>query len=127
MPERESESARFCSRCGRPVTVVDAIYCKECGAPLADPIWLSRTISLHPMTALILSVVPGLGHWYKGSHRRALIWFLTVMFFYFTAYPFGLVMHLICAGNAALAGAIREEAASRRDGRVGRLRAGSAP
>jgi hypothetical protein len=114
MAERKIEPARFCSRCGRPITVVDASFCKECGAPLADTVWLSRSISWHPLTALMLSVVPGLGHWYKGRRRHAIIWFLVVMFLYATAPPFGLIMHMICAGNAALAGAVHEDALTRR-------------
>jgi predicted nucleic acid-binding Zn ribbon protein len=113
MSEHGIGPARFCSQCGRPITVADARFCKECGAPLADTVWLSRSISWHPLTALMLSVVPGLGHWYKGQRRRAPIWFLVVIFLYINAYPFGLMMHMICGGNAALAGAVREEALTR--------------
>ncbi|MGH7987806.1 MAG: hypothetical protein ACREQX_16200 [Candidatus Binataceae bacterium] len=63
--------------------------------------------------ALLLSVIPGLGQMYKGHPWRALGWFFGVIISYGIAFPLGLIIHLICAGNAALAGAIREEVFSR--------------
>ena len=102
------EAPRFCSRCGSPVVVADAVYCKECGAPLAATVWLNRSISWRPATALMLSILPGLGHWYKGQRLRGVIWFLIVLAFY-GLQPFGLMLHIICAGNAALSGAIKED------------------
>jgi hypothetical protein len=113
MADTESERPRFCSQCGQPVMVVDAVFCKECGAPLASTVWFRRDVTWHPATALVLSVFPGLGHWYKGQPRRAVIWFLCVALFYASAPVIGLLLHVICAGNAALAGAIREEAIGR--------------
>lgn len=107
--------------------VVDARFCKECGAPIADTIMLHRTISWHPLTALLLSVVPGLGHWYKGQRRRAPIWFLAVIFLYAAAAPLGMIIHMICAGNAALAGAVREEALFRGGRRRRQTRLGARP
>jgi TM2 domain-containing membrane protein YozV len=118
MADTSAERARFCSQCGQPVMVDDAIFCKECGAPLAGTVWFRHDVTWHPFTALILSVFPGLGHWYKGQPRRAIIWFSAVVFFYVTAPVIGLLLHMICAGNAALAGAIREEAMAR-SGRTG--------
>jgi hypothetical protein len=102
------EPPRFCSRCGRPVVVVDASYCKECGAPLASTVWLNHAIGWRPWTAFLLSVVPGLGHWYKGERMRGIYWFLGVLLLY-GIQPFGLMMHIICAGNAALSGALKED------------------
>ncbi|HLW70380.1 MAG TPA: hypothetical protein VKS22_07140 [Candidatus Binataceae bacterium] len=124
MPERHPESARFCSRCGHAITVPKASFCKECGAPLLDPPPLDDAILWHPLTALMLSVVPGLGHWYKGLHRRGVIWFLGVMFLYASAHPIGFLMHLICAANAAWGSTRpRRQPGFRRRSR--RLRAGS--
>ena len=120
MADTENERPRFCSQCGQPVTVMDAIFCKECGAPLVSTEWFRHDVTWHPATALFLSVFPGLGHWYKGQPRRAIIWFLCVVFFYTTAPFVGVLLHVICAGNAALAGAIREEAIGR-SGRSRRL------
>jgi hypothetical protein len=105
MPERRIERARFCARCGSPVVVADAIYCKECGTELPHTVRLDGAMAWNPTTALILSVVPGLGHWYKRSPGRGTLWFLVVMLFYSGAWPLGFVMHLICAANAALNGA----------------------
>lgn len=113
MADTGNERPRFCSQCGQPVTVTDAVFCKECGAPLAGTVWLRHDVTWHPFTALVLSVFPGLGHWYKGQPRRAIIWFLCVVFFYASAPVIGFILHAICAGNAALAGAIREEAITR--------------
>jgi len=113
MADTGSERARFCSQCGQPVTVADALFCKECGAALSGTVWLRHDVTWHQFTALVLSVFPGLGHWYKGQPRRAIIWFLCVAFFYASAPVIGVLLHAICAGNAALAGAIREEAISR--------------
>jgi hypothetical protein len=103
------EPPRFCSRCGSAVVVVDASYCKECGAPLAATVWLNRAISWRPGTALLLSILPGLGQWYKGQRLRGVIWFLVVLVFY-GLQPVGLMLHIICAGNAALSGAFKEDA-----------------
>lgn len=108
------ERARFCSQCGRPVTVADAVFCKECGAPLAGTEWLSRNITWRPMIALVLSVIPGLGHLYKNQQRAALIWFGGVAATYMMAAPLGFMLHTICALNAALSGAVREEAFTHR-------------
>ena len=114
MPEAKIERPRFCSQCGQPVVVADASFCKECGAPLAGTVWLSRDIKWHPWTAFFLSVIPGLGQLYKGQPIKALIWFLVVALLYSGGSPLAPVLHLICALNAALAGAIREEAFDRR-------------
>jgi hypothetical protein len=102
------EPPRFCARCGSPVVVVDASYCKECGAPLAATVWLNQAISWRPWTALLLSVLPGLGQWYKGQRLRGVIWFLVVLSFY-GLQPVGLMLHIICACNAALSGALKED------------------
>lgn len=107
--------------------VADAGFCKECGAPLPDTVWLSPDLSWRPRRALTLSVVPGLGHWYKGARRRGVAWFFTVLFLYSFAFPLGLLMHLICASNAAFGGALREDVLTSRRGwrRATRLTAGA--
>jgi len=107
MPDPRLERPRFCAQCGAPVVVADATFCKNCGAPLT---WISRDISWRPMLALLLSVIPGLGQLYKGQPGRGLLWFIFVLLFLVHATPVGLLLWMICAGNAALAGAIHEEA-----------------
>ena len=113
MPDSASINARFCSQCGQAVTVLDAVYCKECGAPLAGTLWFSHEISWRPFTAFFLSLVPGLGQFYKGRRGAAIVWFFGVTFAYQASPPLGFLLHLICAGNAAFAGAVREEAVAR--------------
>jgi zinc-ribbon domain len=113
MPDSSIERARYCSQCGQPVTVIDATFCKECGAPLAGTVWLSREITWRPFVAFTLSIVPGLGHLYKRQPWRGLLWFLFVMYMYVAAPFLGWIMHLICAGNAAFAGALMEDALAR--------------
>ena len=113
MPDSTIERARYCSQCGQAVTVSDATFCKECGAPLAGTFWLKHEITWRPFTAFILSVIPGLGHFYKRQPVRGMLWFGFVMFMYAVIPPLGFMFHAICAGNAALSGAIREEALTR--------------
>ncbi|MBV8772534.1 MAG: zinc ribbon domain-containing protein [Deltaproteobacteria bacterium] len=100
------ERPRFCAQCGSPVVVPDANYCKNCGAPLT---WLSRDISWRPLWAVFLSVIPGLGQLYKGQPARGLLWFIFVVVFLLYATPIGVLLWMICAGNAALAGAMPGE------------------
>jgi len=109
MPDPHIERAHFCAQCGAAVVVADAVFCKNCGAPLPNAVWHSN-ISWRPAIAIALSVLPGLGHWYKGEWRRGLLWFIFVMILYSYVAALGLLLHLICACNAGLAGAIREDA-----------------
>lgn len=102
------------------MTVADAIYCKDCGAPLAGTEWLSRNITWRPMVALMLSLIPGVGHIYKHQPRAALVWFIAVAATYSMATALGFILHAICAMNAALSGAVREEAFTRRQNPRGR-------
>ncbi|MGH7932127.1 MAG: hypothetical protein ACREQN_03060 [Candidatus Binataceae bacterium] len=113
MPSTGIEMSRFCSQCGNPVVVADASFCKDCGAALQSTTWFRHNITWRPWVALALSIVPGLGQIYKGHRWRALAWFFGVMICYGLAQPLGIIMHIICACNAALAGAIREESLSR--------------
>jgi hypothetical protein len=110
MPDDTIAPARFCSHCGQPVVVANARFCKECGAPLASTPLLIRDLSWQPWMAAALSLLPGLGHLYRHRPFAAVAWFVGVVFAYSIAQPFGLVLHLVCAGNAALSGALSEEA-----------------
>jgi TM2 domain-containing membrane protein YozV len=107
MPDPRIERPRFCAQCGAPVVVPDADFCKNCGAPLT---WLSRDISWRPALAMLLSVIPGLGQLYKGQPGRGLLWFIFVVVFLVYAPPVGILLWMICAGNAAIAGAALETA-----------------
>jgi len=102
--------AHFCSRCGQPVVVANARFCKECGAPLAGGPLLLRDLSWQPVVAAGLSLLPGLGHLYRHRPFAALAWFIGVVMAYAIAQPFGFILHLVCAGNAALSGALSEDA-----------------
>jgi hypothetical protein len=110
MPNDEIAPARFCSGCGQPVVVANARFCKECGAPLAGSPLLIRELSWQPVVAAGLSLLPGLGHLYRRRPFAAVAWFIGVVTAYAIAQPFGFILHLICAGNAALSGAISEDA-----------------
>jgi hypothetical protein len=111
MPDARIERPRFCAQCGAPVVVADANFCKNCGAPLTNTVWFNSNMSWRPRVAVALSIVPGLGHWYKRQWARGLLWFIFVPLLYFSNAPvLGFLLHVICACNAGLGGAIREEA-----------------
>lgn len=103
---------RFCSGCGKPVVVRNAVFCKECGAPLTQTIWIKRDPGFNPILAALLSVVPGLGHLYRGRIARGIMWFFGVSFAYGASLGLGILIHVICASNAALAGTIADDAFS---------------
>jgi hypothetical protein len=105
--------------------VVDARFCKECGAPL-EGLWPARDFGRTPLIAAALSVVPGLGHVYRGHLWKGLAWLVGIAAAYATAQPLGFVLHLVCAANAALAGVGREHQFNRVS-RTGRSRAWSRP
>ena len=104
MPETQPERSSFCSRCGRAVVVSDASFCQECGEPLVqERLRLARELGWKPLIAAALSIVPGLGHLYRGRPFRGLMWFFGVMAAY-TAPPLGYILHMICAASAASIG-----------------------
>ena len=111
MPSSGSElrqtpmAPRFCSSCGHPVVVGDARFCKDCGAALGGGLRLKHDLRWNPWIAAVLSFVPGLGQFYKGQHWHAVLWFVGVLLAY-GAGSFGVLLHLVCIANAALAGAI---------------------
>ena len=113
MPEPDFEQAHYCWRCGQPVVVTGAQFCKDCGAPLAGGHFFALNPGFKPVLAAVLSIVPGLGHIYKGRPARGVAWFFGVAFAYSVGFPFGLLLHLICALNAALKGALEDDAFSR--------------
>ncbi len=100
------------------MVVTGAEFCKDCGAPLAGSRFFAKNPGFNPVMAAILSLVPGLGHVYKGRPGRGAVWFFVVSFAYAASPSFGLLMHLICAANAALKGAVDEHAFAR----IGRRR-----
>lgn len=61
------------------------------------------------MLALALSIVPGVGHIYRGKPFKGIFWFIFVTFAYAVSYSFGTLIHLICAANAAFADRLRED------------------
>ena len=78
MPEPDFEQAHYCWRCGQPVVVTGAQFCKECAAPLADGHFFALNPGFNPVLAAVLSIVPGLGHMYKGRPARGVMWFFGV-------------------------------------------------
>lgn len=112
MPDAPFENPRFCSRCGQPIVVADAIFCKQCSAPLARFTLLRKDPGFNPTVAFVLSIIPGLGHVYRRKPFRAVIWFFGVSAAYGMGPPLGILIHLVCAANAAFSGAIRESALS---------------
>lgn len=96
---------RFCSNCGQPVVVGDARFCKDCGAALAGGLHFKQDLNWNPWLAASLSLMPGGGQFYKGQRLQAVFWFIGVSLAY-TAGSVGLLAHLVCIANAALAGAI---------------------
>jgi hypothetical protein len=120
------ERPRFCSQCGNPVVVADASFCKNCGAALSGTVWFTHDVPWRPKVAIFLSIIPGLGHWYKGEPVRGFLWFIfVIVFLLLDLWPMGGLLWLICACNAGVAGAIREDAianATRRRWRAQRKR-----
>jgi TM2 domain-containing membrane protein YozV len=60
------------------------------------------------MLALVLSIVPGVGQIYRGKPLRGILWFFGVSLAYGAGPPLGILIHLICAANAAFSDALRE-------------------
>jgi hypothetical protein len=111
--------ARYCSQCGQRVVVANASFCKQCGAALVNPSVIETDLSWRPLIAAALSVIPGLGHLYKGRVWLGLIWFVSILVAYHVNQVLGFVLHFVCAGNAALSGALREDAIFSRSNRRG--------
>lgn len=108
MAEAEFEQPRFCSRCGQPIVVAEASFCKSCGAPVTR-FRLHGGSGFNPMLALVLSIVPGVGHIYRGKPIRGILWFLGVSAAYTLGPPLGVLIHLICAANAAFSHTLSED------------------
>jgi hypothetical protein len=102
----ETTGPRFCSNCGHPVVVGDARFCKDCGAALGSRLRFKHDLNWNPWLAMALSLVPGLGQFYKGQRLYAVLWFVFVLVAYYGAQPIGILLYLICIANAGLAGAI---------------------
>ena len=113
MPEAEFETPRFCARCGQPIVVADASFCKSCGAPLTRFPLLRRDPGFSPILALVLSIIPGVGHIYRGKPFRGVMWFFGVSLAWSMGPVMGILIHLVCAANAAFSGVIREDAMAR--------------
>ncbi len=77
-----------CPRCGSRVNAA-AHFCSNCGAqvqvqPLEGELvgndrGKCRSRLPDPLKAALLSIVPGLGHWYAGAHTRGAIFFLAIV------------------------------------------------
>ncbi len=89
--------------------MADASFCKSCGAPITRSQLLRRDSGFSPVLALLLSVVPGVGHIYRGKPLRGILWFFGVSFAYAANPPLGVLIHFICAANAAFSDTLRED------------------
>jgi hypothetical protein len=107
--EAEFEKPRFCSRCCQPIVVADASFCKSCGAPISSFAMIRRDSGFNPTIALVLSIVPGVGHIYRGKPFKGILWFFGVSLAYGASPPFGILIHVICAANAAFSDKARED------------------
>jgi TM2 domain-containing membrane protein YozV len=117
------DQPRFCSRCGLPVTVEGASFCKDCGAVLGASGIIGGEGAMRPLVAFLLSIIPGLGHIYQGHVGRGVIWFFSVAIAY-GAGPIGYLLHLICAVSAASYGRNRyDDRRRRRRRRIDRISA----
>jgi hypothetical protein len=121
MADTGTTRARFCSQCGQPVVVADATFCKQCGARLSAE-WFAD-MSSPALLAFVLSVVPGLGHFYAGRSGRAIGWFFGTLVAYGTSTSLGMLLQLICAVSAARAATLDAERRGLRSSRS--LAAGS--
>ena len=74
---------------------------------------LRRTPGFNPVLALIFSIVPGVGHIYRGKPFKGIMWFFFVSIAYGMGPAFGILIHIICAANAAFSDAIREDMLAR--------------
>ncbi|HLK86755.1 MAG TPA: zinc ribbon domain-containing protein [Candidatus Binataceae bacterium] len=115
MAESGATRARFCSQCGHPVTVTDAVFCKQCGAKLDGAAWLGQ-LGSPAAIAVVLSLVPGLGHFYAGRTGRALGWFIGTLLAYGTSPSLGVLIHIVCAVSAARAATLDAERRGIRSG-----------
>jgi TM2 domain-containing membrane protein YozV len=106
------------------VVVPGALYCKECGATLQSG-QLVQARDYNPVVAALLSIIPGLGHVYRGRVGRGVLWFFVVAIAYGMG-PIGYLLHLACAANAALSGAIGDGTLGARR-RLRRMRRYDAP
>ncbi|HVA39160.1 MAG TPA: hypothetical protein VNF49_00730, partial [Candidatus Binataceae bacterium] len=70
--------------------------------------WLGD-LSSPAVVACVLSLVPGLGHFYAGRTGRAIGWFFGTLFAYGTSSSLGVLIHLVCAVSAARAAALDAE------------------
>jgi hypothetical protein len=107
--DEDFEKPRFCSRCGQPIVVAEASFCKSCGAPVTQFPLMRRSEGFSPMLALVLSIVPGVGHIYRGKPFKGALWLFFVLSAYGLSTPFGFLIHLICAANAAFSDRLRED------------------
>ncbi len=108
MADTATTRARFCSQCGQPVTVAEAVFCKQCGAKLGAQRWLGEMASPAAI-AVVLSVIPGLGHFYAGRTGRAIGWFFGTLWAYEISTSLGVLIQLVCAVSAARAAALDAE------------------
>ena len=89
--------------------MAEASFCKSCGAPITRFPLERRDAGYSPLLALVLSIVPGVGHIYRGKPGKGILWFFGVSFAYGLGPPLGILVHIICAANAAFSGTMQED------------------
>ena len=79
----------------------------------AFPVTAAPAPGFNPVLALVLSIVPGVGHIYRGKPFKGIMWFFFVSIAYGMGPPFGILIHIICAANAAFSDTLREDMLAR--------------
>jgi RNA polymerase subunit RPABC4/transcription elongation factor Spt4 len=77
-----------CPRCGTPLSATTK-FCPQCGTqvrvqPVQGEVIEHRATTRaagvpSPWVAGLLSIVPGLGHWYAGAPRRGFVFFVAIV------------------------------------------------
>jgi len=120
MADARAPRPRFCSQCGQAVVVAGAVFCKQCGTRLgASGLLGELNLNAPAIVAFVLSVIPGLGHFYAGRTGRAITWFVgVVLIAYPMAWSLGVLLQLVCAVSAARAAMVDAERRVTRAGRA---------
>jgi TM2 domain-containing membrane protein YozV len=90
-----------------------AVVCKHCGRDLKTGA-SGRTPTWNPGVAMLLSVVPGLGHLYKGQLGQGVLFFLGALVGYSLFIVPGLFVHLFAFATAYTSPSAADREAARR-------------
>ena len=90
-----------CSECNSKISD-KAANCVNCGNPINNVSEIKVVNKNEKGIAAILSYfVPGLGQMYRGKIASGFLWLLITLLGYACFIVPGIILHLICIGNAA--------------------------